>query len=87
MIRVVRMMRRLPAPAANIPTATNCAEPAKTKADMAAAARGERPLVTATAPKMVAKGIDPMSKGTTAFAPAKNSLLGVGESVMSLIVR
>src|SRR3990172_7003864 len=55
------------------PTAKKRADPAKTKADMAAAAHGVSPLVTPSAPKMIPNGNAPTSNGNVSRAPARNS--------------
>src|ERR1039457_6396644 len=49
----------------------NCAEPAKTMADMVVAAMGDKPAATARGPKMMAKGVVPIARGRISRAPAR----------------
>lgn len=48
----------------------NCEEPAKTRADMAAAPQAESPEAIANAPKISPKGAAPTSKGKVSRMPA-----------------
>jgi hypothetical protein len=70
---VVSTIRLGAAPFATKPVAINCAEPAKTKADMRLAPVAEMPLLIASAPKMMPNGVAPITKGIVARTPAQNS--------------
>ena len=59
----------MPPPAAKIATAANCADPAKTMADMTMAPMAENPASRATTPKDSASTPDAMAKGTPARTP------------------
>src|SRR5690606_1074059 len=74
-----------PAPPATSPAATNCDEPAKTKADMAAVAATLSPLFTASAPKMMPKGMAPTTSGKVALTPCQNSAPRVCVRVESIV--
>ena len=71
-------MKTVVAPPAARLVAMNCDEPANTRADIPAAPAGEKPLLTANAPKMIPKGIAPTTRGIVALAPAQNSVRARG---------
>src|SRR5258708_38307665 len=56
----------------------NCADPANTNRDIAIVPPAESPLVLATAPKMMPKGMAPTISGNASLTPAQNSPPRVG---------
>src|SRR5690242_630360 len=72
------MMMTAPVPVAIRLAAMNCDDPANTNTDIASAPVGERPLVVASAPKMMPNGMAPTTSGKVAFMPAQNSPRRVG---------
>lgn len=74
---VVRMIVPTLAPVEIKPAAINWEEPANTNKDIPIVPAIDKPALTASAPKMMPKGMAPMTKGKVALTPFQNSDLGV----------
>ena len=65
---------RMPAPAASMPTAISCPEPAYTNRDIMVAAKGESPASLASTPKAKPTGTYPSTTGMAFLIPARVSM-------------
>src|SRR5262249_38985042 len=84
--KVVRMITIILAWLATSPDAMNCADPANTKADMPMVPAGDSPFGTEAAPKIIANGVAPTTRGNVSLTPAQNSVWRVGSSTVAILV-